>query len=185
MQPETATNIASFVDAGGGLVTAEWTVWSANNETGWDAIEAILPVSYYDYTYPTLCTFTEVTPDPTLNYNLPASFDFVPSDVDGSFTQMYLKDGATEYYSAATDYDALVSVGMAGWDVGTNGGRVFSLSVVLAADELAAGTPTAQLLANSFAWTTDSAPSIPEPATFGLLGFFGGGLLTLRRIFRI
>lgn len=183
MQAATAENIADFVNAGGGLVTAEWTVWSSAAMSGWDPISAILPVTYSTYTYPTLCTFTEESSDATINYNLSSSFDFVPSDSDGSFTKMDLKSGATQYYSATTDADGDTTVGMAGWDVGTSGGRVFSFSVILGADELIAGTPTAQLLGNSFAWTTDVTPTVPEPASVALIGVVSTAGLFIRRRF--
>lgn len=178
-----ALNLANYVtEQGGGLVTAEWTVWSAYTESGWEPIQEILPVEYVDYTYPTACTFTQVTADETINYNLGLSFDFVPSDSDGSFTHMILKPGATEYYSAKTDYDEDVTVGMAGWEVGENGGRVFSFSVILGADEMSEGSDPARLLANAFYWTANQ--SVPEPVTISLIAVFGGGMLVSRRIFK-
>jgi hypothetical protein len=172
-----ANNIESFVSDGGGLVTAEWVVWSvyASGDSDWSPLESLLPVDYVDYTSPTSVTYTQVSAEAQINQGVNSSFDFTPSDSDGSFTTFTLKSGATNYYNATT-VDG-TSVGMAGWDYGSNGGRVFSFNVIMGSDELSNNANLRQLMFNSMGWTAQ----VPEPSVYALVLGSLAILIALRR----
>lgn len=91
----------------------------------------------------------------------------------------YIKDFAPDFSSFVESTVALDSTGL------------FSIDLATINDPLRHVQWGLQMTGENV-WATDLAPfgsvtvdAIPEPATFGLLGIFGGGMLFLRRRFRI
>jgi len=144
MPVEGQQDIIDFVQAGGGLVTCEWTIWKAYAQNSFLSIKPMLPASSGGYTSTDFTTYTSVTPDPVLNAGLPDAITFPEYNYSGSESTLYAIDGATVYYASSSAQDGVI-----GWDSGD--GHVLSFSTV-------AGLPTVEdpefglLLANAMHW---------------------------------
>ena len=163
--------LKSFVQAGGGLITSEWTNWKVGSGR-FSTLKSILPVvSTTQYTGGSTITYTQVTSDRELNAGLPSSFAFNGDNFAGVESLFAAKTGATVYYSSSGGSGG---AGVVGWDVGS--GRVIQLSTVAGSTQLA-HSQYSLLLQNSVKWT-----AVPEPATYLLmLGGLGLILLLARR----
>jgi len=114
--------LIKFVNAGGRLVTGEWTLYYAYPGGKWELLAPILPglwTSNYGSNMST--TFNVVTPHAVINGELPSSFEFDMNTFGGTETYAGLQPGATMYYSTSSSVGA---IGLAGWRVGE--GSVFS-----------------------------------------------------------
>ena len=163
-----ATAILDHVAAGGGLVTAEWSLWQVGTGyAGWTALEPILPVTYLSWYSPRRVRFSRLDrpADPILDREVSADFVFEPSDAAGTFSRLGLKPGATAFYVATgtTSTTAApppagpldppaITVGMAGWEVGSNGGRVFSFATTNGAPEIGEDANLRRLILNALGW---------------------------------
>ena len=179
-------NIVSFVENGGGLVTAEWVSWeSAPSRDRWKLILPLLPVDYVSWDTPTSVEFTEAEPSQRLNEGVSSPFTFIPTDADGSFTEFIARSGATVFYTANTSIYGTTD-GMVGWSYGNNGGRVFSFCVTNGASELVPNgesgdytlSTLGRLWANSLGWVAREDEPFIVPVSplatllaLGLMGF--------------
>jgi hypothetical protein len=139
-----------FVRNGGGLVTNEWTVWKAAAQNTFAVLSPYFP-SELDSPFSTLATmtFTQTTPEPTLNAGLPESFTFPLTSVSGTHTFIAAKPGAVGYYTFeqnGTTYDALIAAG-------AGCGRVANFATVNAQMQLE-DENFARLLSNTMTWAT-------------------------------
>ncbi len=123
--------IRSFVKAGGGLITGEWTLYESDGIDGTlQTLQTIFPAAYAgNYVSGTNTTFIRATPDPILDANLGPSFSFTTEYVDGAQSKLKPKAGATVYYLSSA-----AKAGLVGWTRGQ--GRVLNFSTVLTSTEL-------------------------------------------------
>jgi hypothetical protein len=148
MPADGQESLLAFVDAGGGLVTGEWTVWKAVAAGQFQVLRPALPAAYGGFWARPTATFAQSTPDATLNQGLPDSFQFPLDSYGGSETLISPKCGATAYYDS-TEPDA--QSGVVGWNYGV--GRVLSFSTLNGPAQV--GDPNfATLLANAMAWAS-------------------------------
>lgn len=120
--------LINWVNCGGGLVTVEWTTWKIGSGA-FQLIDAIFPAARTTaYGYPSTETFTQVTPDATLNAGLPESFTFTTTSYSGVESNLNPRPGATIYYDSELDS------GLLGWSF--NLGRVASFSMVVGVNEV-------------------------------------------------
>ena len=165
------TALVNFVQAGGGLITSEWTNWKVASNT-FTLLGPILPVvATTQYTGGSLLTYTPSNADPLLALGIPSAFTFAADDFAGVESFFAPKPGATVFF---TSTGGAGGAGVVGWASGA--GHVLQLSTVAGPIELA-NNSYATLLQNSVAWT---AQSIPEPSVLALL-CAGAVLLAWRR----
>lgn len=166
-------NLLNFVGNGGGLITSEWFVWALGTGSYYPNLAPLSPVNPttgYRYTSP--ITYTQGSPDPTLNNGVNSPFTFTADSVGGTETFLTAKTGATVFYSS--DYGG---GGLVGWDMPGNGGRVLSFSTLIGNSELS-DPNYQQLFVNSVDWVTTP---VPIPGAFLLFGSGILGLATLRK----
>jgi hypothetical protein len=164
------TQLLNYISAGGGLVTSEWLVWKTGAQNVFNTLETAIPVfATASFRTAAQVTYSEVTPDPTLNAGLPDSLTFNATNIQGTETQFNPKPGATIFYDS--NYPTAGS-GVIGWDFGE--GRVISFSTLIGQQELVDAN-YAQLLSNAVSWSAGII--IPEPSS-GALICIGAGLST-------
>ena len=152
------TQLVNYVNSGGGLVTSEWLVWKTGAQNVFNTLETVIPVvATSAFRNAAQATYSEVTPDLTLNAGLPDSFTFSATNISGTETQFNPKPGATIFYDS--DYPTAGS-GLIGWDAGA--GRVISFSTLIGQEDLA-NANYAQLLSNAVSWSAGVV--IPEPSS--------------------
>lgn len=164
------TALVNFVNAGGGLVTSEWTNWKTGAGS-FATLDAILPVdSTTQYSGGSAITYTQVTPDATLNAGLATAFSFSGDNYAGVESYFTAKSGATVYYSSTGGSGG---AGVIGWNSGA--GRVIQFSTVAGPLELG-NASYGKLVQNAVQWA-----AIPEPSTALLMLAGLGVLVWLRR----
>lgn len=142
--------LLDWVGGGHGLVTLEWTAWSARSSNQLTVLRTLMPATYQRDTYRMRILYQQQVSDPILNQGLSASLDLG----EGHEAHLRPKLGATVYYKS--DYAANAG-GVIGWSY--QEGRVISLSVAPAY----ALNPTAQnavfrrLLTNAVQWAAQNA----------------------------
>lgn len=159
--------LATFVNAGGGLVTAEWTNWKVGDGK-FANLQPILPVvSSTQFTSGTdvAITYTRSVADTVINAGLPASFSFKSDNFDGIESVFVAKPGATVFYTSS---GGAGGAGLVGWESGA--GRVLQFSTTLGPNGLA-DDRLSRLFQNSVQWA-----AVPEPSTY-LLMALGLGVL--------
>lgn len=165
--------LVNFVQAGGGLITSEWTNWKVASNT-FTALAPILPVvATTQYTGGSLITYTPSITDPVLNLGVSSAFTFSSDDFAGVESFFVAKPTATVFFASS---GGAGGAGIVGWDSGA--GRVLQISTVAGPTELG-NNSYATLLQNSVAW---SAQSVPEPSTLALFG--AGAILLLGAWYR-
>jgi len=179
------TALLNFVNAGGGLVTAEWSVWSAHAESNSSTLAAafpVVPTSTYDAT-PSI-TYGIGTPNATLDYNLPSSFSFTADNIGGTETQFAPLPGGTAFITSSGSLDWGTADGLIGWNYGS--GRVASFSTLVGPTELS-DPNYAQLFNNAVNYAAGiNPPSAPEPSTWAMmLGSLGALVYLRRRVARV
>ncbi len=150
--------LVDFVEAGGGLITGEWTVWKTGTGTFAELADILPVVATSSYTYGSPVTYTQATADAVINAGLPAAFSFPGDSFLGVETYFTAKPGATVFY---TSTGAAGGAGVVGWEVGN--GRVLQFSTVLGPQQLADPNYSV-LLANTVQWV-----AVPEPSAWLLL----------------
>ncbi len=171
--------LLNYVNAGGGLVTTEWSIWLAG--TGrLTTLQAAFPAtSGGNYTYAPSTIYFQNVANSIIDYNLPASpitFNPLLSE-DGTESALSPSGGTQVFfdssYGGTTDNGY---AGVVGWTYGS--GKVISLSL------LAGNTDPnfQQLLANSVTWA-EGTSTVPVPDTILLLGTGLFGLAAMRRRF--
>lgn len=161
MPGASQTALLNFVQAGGGLVTAEWTNWKTGTGN-FASLEPILPVvATTQYTGGAAITYTPSTGDSLLGLGLTSAFTFTSDNFAGVESYFTAKPGATVYFTSS---GGAGGAGVVGWAAGA--GRVLQLSTVAGPNGLS-DPSYATLLQNSVAWT---AQAVPEPSTLALLG---------------
>lgn len=153
------TDLVNFVNAGGGLVTAEWTNWKVGAGS-FQTLQTVLPVvSTTQYTGGSAITYTQVTPDAVLNSRaLPAAFAFTADNFAGVESYFTAKSGATVFYSST---GGAGGAGLVGWSHGA--GHVLQFSTTAGPNALADAN-FALLLQNAVTWA-----AVPEPSAALLL----------------
>jgi hypothetical protein len=161
MSLASQTALVNFVQAGGGLITSEWTNWKTGTGN-FATLSAILPVaSTTQYTGGASITYTPNTADPILNFGLNHAFTFNTDNFAGVESYFTAKPGASVYFTSS---GGAGGAGLVGWTSGS--GRVLQFSTVAGPNELG-NASYAALLQNSVSW---AAQAVPEPSTLVLLG---------------
>jgi hypothetical protein len=136
--------LINWVNCGGGLLTVEWTTWKIGSEA-FQLIDAIFPAARTtSYASPTMETYSQVTPDATINKGLPDMFTFTTTNYNGVESDLNPRPGAVIYYDSM-----MQASGVLGWQY--NLGRVASFSTVVGVNEVADKNFT-RLLANVLDW---------------------------------
>ena len=158
MSTDAQTALVSFVQAGGGLVTSEWTNWKVGSGS-FAILQDILPVvSSTQYTGGSTITYTQSTADSVINAGLPTSMTFTGDSFAGVESYFTPQTGATVFY---TSTGGAGGSGIVGWDV--QAGRVIQFSTVVGPTQLA-DSNYSLLLENTVKWA-----AVPEPSTVLLL----------------
>jgi len=167
--------LVNFVNAGGGLITTEWIIYNNGQSGGasYATLMPILPATYgSNWNSASQTTFSQVTPDPIMNADLPSSFLINNNSFAGTESCLFARTGATVFYQSSNmSSTGIVNAGLSGWGVG--GGRVVSISNMPGLTSLNE-TNYGILLGNAVNWV-----SIPSPGAIGVLGL--AGLLAARR----
>lgn len=167
------SQIISYVQNGGGVVTAEWYIWLTASGR-FQNLDAMMPaVATTAYNGDIQHHLVQVTPDPTINSGLPASFDLDGDNVAGGETMpTQLKSGGIEFYHS-TNHD---SIGLCGRDYGQ--GRVAQFSATVG--ERFLGHPIGfRLLGNVIEWVSHGSGARqinPDSFTVRLGQVSSGGL---------
>jgi hypothetical protein len=136
--------LLNFVNAGGGLVTCEWTTWKVAGLQHLQALAPALPAQpTTTYGGALSAAFNVLAADPTLDRSVPASFTTPLDSFGGTDTLFNAKPGATTYFSC-NDHDGVV-----GWSYG--GGRVLQFSTTNGQAQVG-DTNFGRLFANAFDW---------------------------------
>jgi hypothetical protein len=144
--------ISDFVENGGGMVTGEWFIWSVNSRFA--SLSPLAPVEITNqFNTASNTTYTQVTPDPIINRNLPASITFNLSNINGSESVFSPREGATNFYSSSNGGGISGSGGVVGWKYGE--GKVVSFSTTIGNTEMA-DVNYAQLFKNAVQWAEGS-----------------------------
>lgn len=173
------TNLVSFVNGGGGLVTSEWAAWNVSNNTILKGILPVLASSTYTSTNPIV--YTRVTADPVMNAGgLGTTITFTGTNHSGTADKLVKKTTGSpiEFYSANVPTG---SSGVVGWeDVGgPTGGRVLSFNCLFGWETVATTNANFRtLLVNGVNWASNPEP-LPEPASAAFMVV--GGVLALLR----
>lgn len=138
--------LLDFVSSGGGLVTAEWTVWLTGAGSFETLADAIPVVPTLAYSFGTEITYTALTDDLTLNAGLPEQFTFRVDDDEGTETLLEPKPEATVFFGST---GAAGGAGVIGWTYGL--GRVLSFSTIMGPGELQ-DPNYSQLVSNALDW---------------------------------
>jgi len=174
-------NLKAFVEDGGGLVTAEWLIWTAASVNS--TLYTVLPATKGStVAIPPAQTYVPVTPDPIINAGLldgggvPRNVVFTATDKSNhAGTRLGAKAGATVFYDGSPSGGGLV-----GWEVGDHGGKVISFNCLI-------GNTTVEsedfqtLLVNATNWVLPEGVAMPEPGTLSLLALAGVGVLLRRK----
>ncbi len=171
-------NLKTFVEGGGGLVTAEWLIWNAAAANS--TLYTVLPATK-GAAASKAQTYVPVTPDPIINAGLLDGG--IPRDVvftatsklahRHAGTMLGAKGGETVFYDGSASGGGLV-----GWEAGD--GRVASFNCLI-------GNTTVEsedfktLLVNATNWVLPEGVAIPEPGTLSLLALAGVGVLLRRK----
>ncbi len=125
--------VLNFVNAGGRLVTSEWTLWKAWAQ-GDFAVLAPAFASEPSGTYGVALqvTYDQATPDPVINAGLPGQLTFALESYAGTETYLMARAGATTYYTSTGNPGV---GGLTGWSQGS--GSVFCFSTTCGPAQLA------------------------------------------------
>jgi hypothetical protein len=182
--------LVNYVNSGGGLVTSEWVLQKYTTQQDFQTLFKVLPMAASTmYTSNSPITFTALTANSVINYNLPGSFSFATGNSFGSETYYAPKAGATPYFATNQWGPNLgptgTAFGVIGWNFGA--GHVMSFSTPL--DTTSLMNPNfAQLVSNAVSWAGGDPtgnplgppfhpsmgpnppidPKVPEPAAVGV-----------------
>ncbi|MCX7993620.1 MAG: hypothetical protein N2651_08105 [Fimbriimonadales bacterium] len=142
--------LESWVRAGGGLVTVEWTLWSRANARMFAGMSDLFPAQASQFYQQHNVVYTLNIHDPVLSAGLNP---LVPLGFLKE-TRFQARSGATVFY--ASNYTS-GSAGVVGWRVAE--GRVMSLSIAAGATstEELSNLTLARLLANAVRWAARNA----------------------------
>ncbi|MCU0317671.1 MAG: ThuA domain-containing protein [Fimbriimonadaceae bacterium] len=165
------TALINFVNAGGGLVTAEWLMWGIGGAS--QEFRDLMPTTYVAFRGGS--AFVEgsiVTADPIVTQGLPATFVSPLDNFSGIESNLVTKTGATTFVGSNYGSSTLnTSTLLAGWQVGD--GRVMNFSTLNGTSTLADPAMNT-LIGNSLKWA-----AVPEPMTLSVLAM--AGLVLARR----
>jgi hypothetical protein len=165
------TALTSFVEKGGGLVTAGWAVWLSG-------LAPILPALYCEKNLALTTTYRRAAPNPAVNLDLPLSFELNLANLAGSEACLDPREGATVLFSSSNGGGRAERAGLLAWNA--NKGRVASFSTLLSAVELLSPAYRT-LFQNTVEWlavTRDTSP--PQIRSFSVSG--AGGLVAERTV---
>lgn len=145
----------NYINAGGGLITAEWVVWmAATTSSYFPILRAAFPVQLNStWDFRGIANYTRDQADPIMNAGLPTTFSMSTTSISGVHTNfLNLKSGAKSFYRDGT------SIMVAGWDYGN--GRVVNYSTVNGANQLT-NSNFRILLGNTVTWVSSNPPTGP------------------------
>lgn len=145
----------NYINAGGGLITAEWVVWmAAVNSNYFPSMRAafpVVPTSSWDTR--STANYNRDQADAIMNAGLPTSFSMPTTSIAGVHTNFStLRAGAKSFYR---DGSAIM---VAGWNYGN--GRVINFSTVNGTNQLV-NTNFRTLMSNSAIWVSSNPPTGP------------------------
>lgn len=121
--------LLEWVQAGGGMLTGEWTTWKAGGSQFTILRDALPARATNGYTATATVTYSQSELDPLVHDGLPSTFTFEADSFGGTEVALDPKDGATTFFESAA-----LAAGVIGWDVEL--GRVASLSTTAGPLEL-------------------------------------------------
>ena len=170
-------NLKAFVEGGGGLVTAEWLIWTSATVNG--TLDDVLPATK-GTTASIAQTYVPVTPDTIINAGLldgggdPRNVVFTSTaKATHAGTKLTAKAGATVFYDGSTS-----GAGLVGWDAVA--GRAISFNCLIG-DTTLQSQDFQTLLVNATDWVLPEGVVMPEPGTLSLLALAGVGVLLRRK----
>ncbi len=170
-------NLKAFVEGGGGLVTAEWLIWTAASANS--TLDAVLSATK-GATASIAQTYVPVTPDAIINADLldgggdPRNVVFTSTaKASHAGTKLTAKAGATVFYNGSTS-----GAGLVGWDAVA--GKAISFNCLIGNTTLES-EDFQTLLVNATNWVLPEGVLIPEPGTLSLLALAGAGVLLRRK----
>lgn len=169
--------VVDYVQAGGGLVTSEWTIYNigvrGTSSNGLQVLGAAMPSTYGNSWHtPAQQTYTRNAVDPTVGAGLPSSFTFGVQSISGGETLLLPKSGATRFFNTGYTVSGVTGAGLVGWGYGA--GRVLNFSTVNG-DQQWNDPNFSRLVSNSLVYA-----AVPEPATMGAM-LIGLAALARRR----
>ncbi len=174
MPLDAQSMILDFAQQGAGVVFSEWVIWMVQARNVFQVLAAAMPVEPTTiFRNTTTITFTEVTPDPIVGANLPATFDMPLTSFNGTETFLTPKPSATVFYNSDWTIAGNPGAAVVGWDI--CGGRVVNFSTTNGPAQI--DDPEFQiLLGNLMEWVSRSEIDNSCPADLaipcGVLDFF-------------
>jgi hypothetical protein len=160
--------LRDYIDAGGGLVTAEWTIWKVAGQMSFQTLAETFPaLPTQSYTTTTTATFRVATPDPVLTAGVPSEFTFLVTSFAGTETFLEPRPSARVFFDSL-GHAANVG-GVIGWDFGE--GRVINLSTTTGANELT-DPNFRRLFSNVFDWVASEGSCYADCTGEGTLDIF-------------
>lgn len=162
-RPMQEAGIEALVDyclEGGGIVTGEWTMWSAYGRQA--TLTSAAPLAEYcGFNYQSTTTYTLVTPDPIIDGGVPPSFEVSLANFAGTESCFEARPEATVFFSSSNGGGTPNAAGLLGWNLGR--GRWASFSTLVSQRELE-NEHYRRLFANTVAWAAQSSCDA-QPAT--------------------
>lgn len=173
------SQIVSYIQNGGGVVTAEWYIWLTASGR-FQTLDAAMPtVATTSYNGDVAHHLMQITADPTVNSGLPSEFDVQGDNVAGGETMpTALKAGAVEFYRS-THYN---TIGLCGRDFGQ--GRIAQFSQTVGENFLGDAFGF-RLLGNVIEWVSHGSGARqvnPDSFTVRLGQVTSGGLAQIADI---
>jgi hypothetical protein len=167
LDPAGIAALDAFVRGGGGLVAAEWLIFS-------NQLAALMPATHCGWNTSSSTTYTRATPTAAVDDSIPADIPVSLTTSGGSESCLEAKPGASVLYTSSNGGGRGSGAGLVAWNIGL--GRVAAFSSLIGAAELQ-GSAYRRLFQNTVQWlatTRDTTP--PQITAFSVSG--AGGIVS-------